>query len=96
MGCPCIFKLENAPFVGVYLHYAPEEDTIERILGELRAYARCPSDDPEYALARLIEQLVEFAGPRESTGIGVGLMQNLDDSGPTYTISTNWSYEKDE
>lgn len=85
---------ENKNSVGVYLHWAGDRDSVEKILQMCRERGyRTPASDPAYAMARLVEACCEAEGAHRETGCGVGTIQHLDcDNGDNglYIIGGDW------
>ncbi len=80
--------------IGVYVHWHGDPKSVEEILATVRPHGRLPADDPSYAMARLIEAACIVAGERQPTGVGVGVLRELDcengDNG-VYVIGGAWS-----
>lgn len=96
MGCRAVLTFDKAckpSSLGVYLHWQGDAESVQRILDDVRSYARDPEGDRAYAFARLVEACCSAAGPRAETGVGVGLLRDLDcDNGDNgvYVIGAGW------
>lgn len=88
MGNRTVVVMKSMPEVGIYLHWGMPAD-VEGIVDKAKEYARSPGDDPQYSFARLCEQAIEWAGAEQETGIGIGLVRNMDQS-HLVTIGDNW------
>lgn len=79
---------------GIYVHYDGSPVTVLSYLEAAKMLGyRDPTDDPDYAVARLCGLIALDVGISESTGIGVGNLKKLDtDNGDngTYIVGKDW------
>lgn len=80
--------------VGIYLHWNGGEESVQAFLDVAKARGfRDPSGDESYAMARLCGLIHEFFGINDSTGMGIGTLEQLDcdnyDNG-VYVIGKDW------
>ena len=103
MGDRAVIALKAAPTIGVYVHWAGNEDSVRSFLEQAKRECRTPGHDSTYALAGLIGIITDHAhGTRiigERISVGVGLLSELDtDNGDNglYWIGDNWEIVRRE